>query len=65
MSFARTKLKAARDSIAKKDFVAARDSAEKVLEFEPDNYNATVFLGLALLELKDFDKSERIREQSN
>ncbi|KAK0232722.1 TPR-like protein [Armillaria fumosa] len=59
MSFARTKLKAARDSIAKKDFVAARDSAEKVLEFEPDNYNATVFLGLALLELEDFGKSEQ------
>ncbi|KAK0197963.1 superkiller protein 3 [Armillaria mellea] len=59
MSFVRTKLKAARDFIAKKDFAAARDSAEKVLEFEPDNYNATVFLGLALLELKDFDKSEQ------
>ncbi len=40
MSFARVKLKAARDFIAKKDFVAARDSAEKVLEFESDNYNA-------------------------
>ncbi|KAK0207900.1 superkiller protein 3 [Desarmillaria ectypa] len=59
MSFAKLKLKAARDFIAKKDFAAARDSAEKVLEFEPDNYNATVFLGLAFLELKDFDKSEQ------
>ncbi|KAK0440394.1 TPR-like protein [Desarmillaria tabescens] len=59
MSFAKVKLKAARDFIAKKDFAAARDSAEKVLEFEPDNYNATVFLGLAYLELGDFDKSEQ------
>lgn len=40
MSVVKTRLKAARDAIAKKDYAAARDSAEKVLDYDPDNYNA-------------------------
>lgn len=40
MSFAKGKLKAARDAIGKKDYTAARDAALQALEYEPDNYNA-------------------------
>lgn len=39
MSFAKQKLKLAREAIGKKDFVKARESASSVLEYEPDNYN--------------------------
>ncbi|KAF9562772.1 TPR-like protein [Agrocybe pediades] len=60
MSFAKSHLKAARDHISKKDFASAKKEAALVLDFEPDNYNAHVFLGLALLELNDLDESERI-----
>ncbi|KAL0956081.1 hypothetical protein HGRIS_002250 [Hohenbuehelia grisea] len=59
MSFVKAKLKAARDAIGKKDFVSARDAASSALEYEPDNYNANVFLGLASLELKELDQSEQ------
>ncbi|KAK7692824.1 hypothetical protein QCA50_004459 [Cerrena zonata] len=58
-AFVKTKIKAAREAITKKDYTAARDAATKVLEFEPDNYNANVFLGLSLLELGDTDNSEQ------
>ncbi|KAG9316442.1 superkiller protein 3 [Chiua virens] len=58
-SFAKTKLKTARDALGKKDHAAARDAALQVLDYEPDNYNAHVFLGLAFLELKEHDKSEQ------
>ncbi|KAF8557962.1 superkiller protein 3 [Imleria badia] len=58
-SFAKTKLKSARDALGKKQYEAARDSALQVLDYEPDNYNAHVFLGLALLELGEHDKSEQ------
>lgn len=36
----KTKLKAARDALGKKDFAKARDAAEDVLSYEADNYNA-------------------------
>ena len=39
-SFIKAKLKAARDLIAKKEFAKARDAAQEVLSYEPDNYNA-------------------------
>ena len=39
-SFAKTKLKAARDALGKKQYEVARDAALQVLEYEPDNYNA-------------------------
>ncbi|KAF5351978.1 hypothetical protein D9756_007386 [Leucocoprinus leucothites] len=59
MSFAKAKLKLARDSIGKKDFTAARDAANEVLEYEPENYNAHVFLALALFKLDQLDESEQ------
>jgi superkiller protein 3 len=40
MSFIKTYLKAARDHIGKKDYLTAKKEANKVLDFEPDNYNA-------------------------
>ncbi|KIM45167.1 hypothetical protein M413DRAFT_333246 [Hebeloma cylindrosporum] len=59
MSFAKTHLKAARDSLSKKDYQTAKTESALVLDFEPENYNAHVFLALALLELGEFDKSEQ------
>ncbi|KAI3608067.1 antiviral protein [Moniliophthora roreri] len=59
MSIVKTKLKNARDSIGKKDYNAAKNFALQVLDFEPDNYNANVFLGLASLELGEYDASEQ------
>jgi superkiller protein 3 len=46
MSFAKAKLKLARESINKKDFTSARDAAGQILEYEPDNYNASVSIVL-------------------
>ncbi|KAG2046495.1 protein prenylyltransferase [Suillus hirtellus] len=59
-SFAKSKLKAARDAIGKKKYEQAREAAAQVLEYEPDNYTAYVFLGLALLELGQHEKSEQL-----
>jgi hypothetical protein len=36
----KTKLKAARDAIGKKDWDAAQTAATTALDYEPDNYNA-------------------------
>lgn len=58
--FVKSKLKAARDALGKKQYEAARDAASQVLDHEPDNYNAHVFLGLAYLELGRHDKSEQL-----
>ncbi|KXN90207.1 Superkiller protein 3 [Leucoagaricus sp. SymC.cos] len=58
-SFVKTKLKLARESIGKKDFSAVRDAATQVLEFEPEDYNAHVFLALALSKLDQRDESEQ------
>jgi len=41
-SFIKSKLKAARDAIGKKDYKAAQDAASQVLEYESSNYNACV-----------------------
>ncbi|EJD52731.1 TPR-like protein [Auricularia subglabra TFB-10046 SS5] len=57
-AFIKTKLKAARDLLGKKDYAGARDAANDVLSFEPENYNANVFLGLANLELGQLKESE-------
>ncbi|KAI6044690.1 superkiller protein 3 [Pisolithus marmoratus] len=59
-SFVKSKLKVARDALGKKQYEAARDAASQVLDYEPDNYNAHVFLGLAYLELGHHDKSEKL-----
>ncbi|KAF6760007.1 superkiller protein 3 SKI3 [Ephemerocybe angulata] len=53
-------LKTARDKLNKKDFSGARDAAERVLDFEPSNYTAHVFLALSAFELNDYDKSEKV-----
>ncbi|TFK25481.1 superkiller protein 3 SKI3 [Coprinopsis marcescibilis] len=52
-------LKQARDKLNKKDFAGARDAVERVLDFEPSNYTAHVFLAVALLELGENDRSEK------
>ncbi|KAG6334505.1 hypothetical protein ID866_4588 [Astraeus odoratus] len=57
--FSKSKLKAARDALGKKQYEAARDAASQVLDYEPDNYNAHVFLGLAYLELGQHGNSEQ------
>jgi superkiller protein 3 len=36
----KTKLKAARDAIGKKDWEKARSAASDVLDYEPDHYHA-------------------------
>ncbi|KAG1761965.1 superkiller protein 3 [Suillus occidentalis] len=59
-SFAKSKLKAARDALGKKKYEQAREAAAQVLDYEPDNYTAHVFLGLALLELGQHEKSEQL-----
>lgn len=57
-AYAKQKLKQSRDALAKKDWSAAAEAASSVLEQESDNYNANVFLGLALLNQEKFDESE-------
>ncbi|KDQ57736.1 hypothetical protein JAAARDRAFT_35420 [Jaapia argillacea MUCL 33604] len=59
-AFAKGKLKAARDALGKKNYQLARESASQVLDYEPENYNAHVFLALALFELGDLDESEQV-----
>ncbi|KAJ7668399.1 TPR-like protein [Mycena polygramma] len=59
MSLVKAKLKAAREALGKKQYAAAKDAAEQALTFDPANYNANVFIGLALLELGDFVQSEQ------
>ncbi|KAJ7647495.1 superkiller protein 3 [Roridomyces roridus] len=59
MSLVKTKLKAAREALGKKQYAAAKDAAEQALAFDPPNYNANVFLGLALLELGELPESEQ------
>ncbi|KAI0305418.1 TPR-like protein [Multifurca ochricompacta] len=53
------KLKAAREALNKKDFQLAHDTSLQILDYEPDNYNAKIFYGLALLELGRIDQSEQ------
>ena len=36
----KTKLKAAREALAKKDYEKAKSAATDALDYEPDNYNA-------------------------
>ncbi|RKO86174.1 hypothetical protein BDK51DRAFT_1701, partial [Blyttiomyces helicus] len=40
-------LKAARDDIAKKDYPAARQKCQDILDLDPTNYHALVYLGVA------------------
>ena len=58
MSYVKSALKASRDAISSKDYASALESADKVLQHEPEHYNALVFRALALLNLKRFEESE-------
>ncbi|KDN40890.1 TPR-like protein [Tilletiaria anomala UBC 951] len=58
MSYVKTGLKASRDALASKSYAQALESADKVLQYESENYNALVFRGLALLHLKRLEESE-------
>ncbi|KAJ3841697.1 TPR-like protein [Lentinula raphanica] len=58
-AIAKTKLKNARDLLGKKNYAGAKDAALQVLQYEVDNYNANVFLGLASLELGELDECEQ------
>jgi superkiller protein 3 len=40
MSFTKSKLKQAKELLGKKDYAGARDAANQVLEYEPENYHA-------------------------
>lgn len=57
-AYVKQKLKQSRDALAKKEWQAAAEAATSVLEQERCNYNANVFLGLALLNQEKFDESE-------
>ncbi|KAG8892140.1 Superkiller protein 3, partial [Tulasnella sp. 403] len=57
-SFVKSKIKAAREAIGKKDWAAAENNALQALEYEPDNYHGNVFLGLASVELGNNKQSE-------
>ncbi|KAG7088368.1 hypothetical protein E1B28_012371 [Marasmius oreades] len=59
MSIVKTKLKDALEAIGKKDYITAKKAVLQVLDYEPDNYNANVFLGLASLELEEYDQGEQ------
>ncbi|PWN26217.1 hypothetical protein BDZ90DRAFT_233352 [Jaminaea rosea] len=58
-AYTKAKLKESREAIQNKAWDDARQAAQHVLEQEPNNYNANVFLGLALLNLGHFDDSEK------
>lgn len=58
-AYVKAKLKESRDAIQRKQWDDAWQSASYILEEDPCNYNANVFLGLALLNLGKFDEAER------
>ncbi|KAI0743910.1 TPR-like protein [Daedaleopsis nitida] len=58
-AFVKAKLKTCREALGKKEYERARDTALAVLEYEPDNYNAHVFLGLAQLNMRELEQSEQ------
>ncbi|KDQ10122.1 hypothetical protein BOTBODRAFT_164222 [Botryobasidium botryosum FD-172 SS1] len=58
-SIVKNKLKAARDALGKKNYQAAQTASEDVISYEPSNYHAYVFLGLASLELGEVEKGEQ------
>ncbi|KAJ6607768.1 superkiller protein 3 SKI3 [Mycena sp. CBHHK59/15] len=68
MSLVKTKLKAAREALGKKQYEAAKGAAEQALAFDPATImrvcTINVFLGLALLELGDYAKSEQAYRQA-
>ncbi len=54
-SFIKSKLKKARDAIGRKEYEAAKDAANEVLSYEPDNYNAYVIQDLLRVRMSQSD----------
>ncbi|RIA96123.1 hypothetical protein C1645_815807 [Glomus cerebriforme] len=59
MAFIKSALKNAREAINTKKFEDAIKECEKVIQYEPDNYNAHVFLGVANSKLNRISESEK------
>ncbi|OMJ25998.1 Tetratricopeptide repeat protein 37 [Smittium culicis] len=57
-SIIKNKLKAARSHISKKEYESAYEVSNDVLEWESENYNALIFLGIACQNLKKTKESE-------
>lgn len=57
-SYVKAQLKASREALSKKDYGAALEAADNVLNYEHDHYNALVFRGLALLGLQRDEEGE-------
>ncbi|GAA97836.1 uncharacterized protein L969DRAFT_96178 [Mixia osmundae IAM 14324] len=57
-AYVKQKLKSARDLIGKKDYEAALQAASDVVDFEPQNYNARVFIALCQSHLDRATDSE-------
>ncbi|KAG5458488.1 MAG: hypothetical protein BJ554DRAFT_1274 [Olpidium bornovanus] len=58
MAAAKARLKAAKDAIAARDWARAKTEAESVLDLDPGNYNAHVFVGRAAQRLSQLQESE-------
>ena len=58
MSFIKNQLKVARSAINDKNYEYSAELCTQILENDPSNYNALVFLGLSLLELGEVEKSK-------
>lgn len=58
-SMAKPALKASKEFIAAKDYKNAVLSAKKVLELDPLNYHAYIFLGIGHFNLAEFDECEK------
>ncbi|GEM07171.1 antiviral protein SKI3 [Rhodotorula toruloides] len=56
--FIKPKMKALKEALAKKDWPGVEKNASAVLDFESSNYNARVFLALALFNLGKPEESE-------
>ncbi|KIY52714.1 hypothetical protein FISHEDRAFT_69529 [Fistulina hepatica ATCC 64428] len=60
----KSKLKASRDAITSKKYDQAKEAARAVLDYEPDNYNANIYLGKAALELGELEESEQAYQRA-
>ncbi len=52
-------LKNAREALDRKDYITARDFSQQVLEIDPENYGALVFVGLCEQNLTRYVESEK------
>ncbi|CAG8499538.1 2849_t:CDS:10 [Ambispora leptoticha] len=58
-TYIKNKLKKAKDAIQAKNYEETVNCCENVISYEPENYNAHVFLGVAYLNLNRLEESER------